>query len=108
MAARTAVRELIRDARRAAAAHLTSAGRIDEASIVLEGGGDDFGEVRAAYRAISDVTERIERLERALGCYADPTFWCADSPEAALAFHDQGEIARSALNGKELYALHRD
>ena len=96
------------EARRAAAAYLIRAGHSDDARVVSNGGGDDYVEVRVALQAVGAAAERIGCLERALACYADQSFWDADTPEASLAFHDEGEIARSALNGKELYALHRD
>lgn len=99
---------MLLEARRAAAAYLLNVGRSDDARVVNSGGGDDFVEVRVALQAMGATMERLRRLERALGCYADQTFWDGDVPEASLAFHDEGEIARSALNGKELYALHRD
>ncbi|MDF0491266.1 hypothetical protein PX554_24400 [Sphingomonas sp. H39-1-10] len=102
------MRTMLLEARRAAAAYLLSVGRSDDARVVNSGGGDDFVEVRVALQAIGATMERLGRLERALACYADQTFWDGDVPEASLAFHDEGEIARSALNGKELYALHRD
>ncbi len=96
------------EARRTAAAFLISAGRLDDAGVVSNGGGDDYVEVRVALHIVGATAERVGRLERALACYADQTFWDGDIPEASLAYHDGGEIARSALNGKELYALHRD
>ena len=103
-----AMRTSLLEARRAAAAYLVSVGRSDDARVVSNGGGDDFLEVRVALQAIGATVEQVGRLERALACYADQTFWDGDIPEASLAFHDGGDIARSALNGKELYALHRD
>jgi len=102
------MRSLMPEARRIAAGYLTTMGRPDDACVVREGNGDDYGEVRVALQALSETAARADRLERALACYADPTFWEAECAEAALAFHDQGEIARSAFAGKELYALHRD
>lgn len=95
-------------ARRIAAELLIAKGRGDDARIVASGGGDDFAEVQIA-RCVTEATHaEVARLERALRCYADPSFWDAECPEASLAFHDEGEIARSALTGKELYAQHRD
>jgi hypothetical protein len=102
------MRTSISEARLIAAAYLDSAGRRDGARAVSDGKGDDYTQARVARQAMSAAAERIGCLERALGCYADRTFWEAEFPEASLAFHDGGEIARSALNGKELYALHRD
>jgi Icc-related predicted phosphoesterase len=98
----------IESARHIAADLLTASGRIIDADIVLKGGGDDFGEVQVALQAVECAVNRTAILERALHCYADVTFWDAECPEASLAFHDQGEIARAALVGKELYEQHRD
>jgi len=102
------MRSLIPDARRIAASYLNSTGRPADARTVLSGSGDDYVEVRVALQTLSEIAARMSRAERALACYADETFWEADCAEASLAFHDHGEIARSALAGKELYALHRD
>lgn len=107
------MRTLLPDARRIAASYLTATGRPDDARMVIEGKGDDFVEVRVALQALGDAAAgdtaaRVGRLERALACYADASFWDADCAEASLAFHDRGDIARSALAGKELYAVHRD
>ncbi|MDF0486643.1 hypothetical protein PX554_00745 [Sphingomonas sp. H39-1-10] len=102
------MRRLIDDARRIAAAYLAGADRMGDARIVREGGGDDYVEVRVALEALAETTERVGRLERALACYADASFWETDCLDTSLAHHDQGEIARSALDGKELYGLHRD
>lgn len=102
------MRSLLPDARRVAATHLTAIGRTDDAGIVLAGRGDDFAEVRVAVRALGEMAVRVARVEGALACYAEADFWDAECPEASLAFHDRGEIARSALAGKELHALHRD
>ncbi len=98
----------IDQARRIASELLVAKGRVNDARIVADGGGDDFAEVQIA-RWITEATRgHVTRLERALRCYADPSFWDAECAEASLAFHDGGEIARSALVGKELYAQHRD
>lgn len=102
------MRTTVADARRIAAAYLADVGRTADARAVNDGAGDDYVEVRVALHAIATMTQRVGRAERALACYADPTFWDGDVPDASLAFHDSGEIARSALAGKELYALHRD
>lgn len=96
------------EARRVAAEHLGQAGRTADAAIVARGGGDDFTEVILARRAASSTSDRADRLERALRCYADESFWEELGENAALAAHDRGEIARAALAGRELYALHRD
>lgn len=95
-------------ARQIAASLLAADGRLADARIVTAGGGDDFTETRLAMQITRTAANHAARLERALRCYADATFWDADCPEASLAFHDQGEIARSALMGRELYAQHRD
>lgn len=102
------MRSLLPDARRIAALYLTSTNRPNDARTVLAGNGDDYAEVRIAFQALSETSVRLGRAERALASYADETFWEGDCAEASLAFYDQGEIARSALAGKELYALHRD
>ncbi|RYE96631.1 MAG: hypothetical protein EOO77_40605 [Oxalobacteraceae bacterium] len=91
-----------------AARYLSDNGSVEDAYVVGSGRGDDYVEVRVALRALQDVATRLGRIERALACYADPTFWEADCADASLAFHDAGEVARAALAGKELYALHRD
>ena len=101
------MRSMLPDARRTAASYLIAAGRADDANTVLAGNGDDYVEVRVALQALTETALRVGRAERALATYADQTFWEADCAEASLAFYDQGEIARSALAGKELYALHR-
>lgn len=98
----------IEQARRIASDLLAADGRAADAGIVAGGGGDDFVEVQMARRMIEATSAHAARLERALRCYADLSFWDAECMEASLAFHDQGEIARSALVGKELYAQHRD
>jgi hypothetical protein len=95
-------------ARRIASELLVAKGRVNDARIVASGGGDDFAEVQIARSITEAAFANVARLERALRCYADPTFWEAECPETSLAFHDAGEIARSALVGKELYAQHRD
>jgi hypothetical protein len=95
-------------ARHIAAQYLDSIGRIIDAKIVSDGGGDDFLEVVIALRSIKAMSIQTTRLRRALDCYADPTFWDDESSEVSLAFHDRGEIARAALIGKELYEQHRD
>lgn len=100
--------DALKSARQIAASLLAADGRLTDARIVAAGEGDDFNEVRLAMRITKTAANHAARLERALRCYADATFWDADCPEASLAFHDQGEIARSALIGRELYAQHRD
>lgn len=95
-------------ARQVAAAYLDGLGRSNDARIVTNGGGDDFPEVRIALAAGQAAQRRAALLERALRCYADPSFWDAEGADASLAHHDLGEIARSALLGKEHYAQHRD
>lgn len=98
----------IENARRIAAEFLTASGRRADAHVVIQSGGDDFAEVQLALLTLGQFGERTAILERALQCYADPTFWNGDQPEASLAFHDQGEIAQAALAGKESYGQHRD
>lgn len=95
-------------ARALAAELLTQRGQETDAGIVRQGGGDDFPEVRLAMALHKVFAPQLQRYERALQTYADDTFWEADIAEAALAYHDQGAVARAALDGKELFALHRD
>jgi hypothetical protein len=99
---------MIEEARRIAAGLLERGGRAGDARLVAAGAADDFGEVRVALAALQRGHARSALLERALRCYADPTFWDDEMPEASLAFHDRGAIARSALAGRELFAQHRD
>lgn len=95
-------------ARRAAADVLERSGRHLDSGIVRRGGGDDFAEVQAALKAVSAASAQVARLERALRCYADETFWEAVAHGDSLAAHDAGEIARAALSGKEMFQQHRD
>lgn len=99
--------DLLRQGREIAATYLQEHHRPFEAEVVLRGGGDDFQEVQIACRTLAGLTTRMDLLERALRCYADDAFWEGEVPEAALSYHDQGSVARSALEGKEFYA-HRD
>jgi hypothetical protein len=99
---------MIARAREAAAAYLTAAGKLSDADIVRGGGGDDFPEVQIALALQRAQDAERRRYERALQSYADPDFWDAEPAEAALAYHDQGLIARAALAGSELFQLHRD
>lgn len=94
--------------RQAAWAVLTQKGRFHDADIVARGKGDDFLEVRTALLAVERANRRIALLERALRCYADPDFWEGEPCEATLAYHDRGETARAALEGREGFARHRD
>lgn len=96
------------DARRAAAQLLERLGRTEDANIVRAGGGDDFLEVRVALHALSDMAAKVQRLERALRCYADETLWEAHPHSEPLAAHDRGAMARAALAGREAFELHRD
>lgn len=98
----------IERARMIAASFLDARGQQHDAQAIRTGGGDDFAEVQIALSAVRDMLDRTTRLEAALATYADPGFWDPLLPEAALAFHDNGEIARAALAGKELFAIHRD
>jgi hypothetical protein len=95
-------------ARIAAAEALTRAGRSADAAMVRSGRADDFPEVQAAQFALTDLSARTARLERALRCYADETFWEAHLNSEPLAVHDNGDIARAALLGKESFQQHRD
>ena len=92
------------DARRIAAAHFHEVGRDDIERAVLAGQGDDFPEVQVALLAIRDLGTKLERFKRALDAYADRDFWGDGDCYAALAFHDQGEIARAALAGNDILA----
>jgi hypothetical protein len=94
--------------RQAARAVLTEMGRFSEAEVVALGKGDDFLEVRTALLAVERTGRRVALLERALRCYADPDFWEGEPCEATLAYHDRGDIAREALQGREGFARHRD
>lgn len=96
------------EARSAAAAYLAARARDDDARLVKDGRGDDFPEVGAALAAIATMSTKLECYRRALVSYADPDFWDAEVPQASLAYYDAGEIARNALVGRELFALHRD
>ncbi|WP_019834376.1 hypothetical protein [Sphingomonas sp. PR090111-T3T-6A] len=98
----------IRKARKAAASYLAAQGKAVDAEIVRKGGGDDFPEVAIAVALLRQDGDELGRYERALRSYADPGFWDAEIAEAALAYHDQGLIARAALDGRELFAMHRD
>lgn len=95
-------------ARALAADFLIQRGQEEDARIVRRGGGDDFPEVRLAMALHRALAPQLQRYERALQTYADDAFWDADIAEATLAYHDQGAVARAALDGKELFALHRD
>ncbi len=95
-------------ARLLAADFLVGHGQEEDARIVRQGGGDDFPEVQLALALQKAHAAKLRRYERALQTYADNAFWDAEITEAALAYHDQGAVARAALDGKELFALHRD
>jgi hypothetical protein len=92
------------EARLIAAAHVRRAGRDDIGQMIVAGQGDDFPEVEIALATLRTVTGTIERFERALSAYADRDFWGDGDCHAALAFHDQGEIARAALAGTDILA----
>lgn len=98
----------IEAARQFAADLLVEQGKRSDAAIVRNGGGDDFAEVRLALLIRKAVEADVRRYARALDAYADADFWDAECPEASLAYHDRGAIARSALEGRELFQLHRD
>jgi hypothetical protein len=93
------------EARKIVAHHLEAAGRPYEAKIVARGGGDDFPEVIVAARALRSMSAELERLKRSLSAYADAGFWGNGDCHTALAFHDQGEIAREALMGRDPLAI---
>lgn len=99
---------LLAEARALAAGYHEAHGRDDQARMIRAGGGDDFPEVQVALLAARAARPRIDLYRRALDNYADNGFWAGEFPEAALAFHDAGEIARAALAGREMYELHRD
>jgi hypothetical protein len=96
------------EARSVAAHFLEAHGQDAQARIVRAGAGDDFPEVQVALLTLESLTRKLERYGRALGSYAAADFWEAECPEAALAFHDRGEVARAALAGRELFELHLD
>jgi hypothetical protein len=98
----------IRRAREAAADYLAAQGKAVDADIVRKGGGDDFPEVAIAIALLRQDEDERGRYQRALQSYADPGFWDAEIVEATLAYHDQGIIARAALDGLELFEVHRD
>ncbi|MGF7154320.1 hypothetical protein [Novosphingobium gossypii] len=89
-------------ARQVAAAHFQDAGRDDLARMILAGDLDDLPELAIASRALRDLAPMIERFERALAAYADEDFWGDGECYSALAFHDQGKIARAALSGEDI------
>lgn len=96
------------EARGVAADYLELRGLAAAARTVRAGGGDDFPEVEIAVLAQRALMARIDRYQRALGNYADDSFWDGEIEEATLAFHDRGEIARAALAGRDGFDLHRD
>ena len=98
----------LQKAREAAADYLAAQGKAADAEIVRKGGGDDFPEVAIAMALLRQDEDERRRYERALQSYADPGFWDAEIVEATLAYHDQGIIARAALEGFELFEIHRD
>lgn len=100
--------EALAQARMLAADFLRARGKGTDAEIIDAGGGDDFPEVMLARSVVISMADRVRQLERALRCYADPTFWDDDDPFASLAYHDRGEIAKDALRGREAFARHRD
>jgi len=93
---------LLGEARAIAAAFLEARGQAPLAAMVRAGGGDDFAEVGIALAALRGQRREIERLRTALAAYAEPDFWEASTPEAALAYYDHGGIARDALAGRDL------
>lgn len=95
-------------ARSIAATYLESGGHGAQACVVRTGGGDDFIEVKIALLALLAVRGEQQRYRQALANYADAEFWEAELPEATLAFHDRGEIARLAIAGRDLLDPHRD
>ncbi len=99
---------MLHQARELAARLLAARGQEVDAGIVRHGGGDDFPEVRLALALQKANRAQLQRYERALRTYADASFWDADIPEATLAYYDQGAVARAALDGRDLFELHRD
>lgn len=99
---------LLDQARDLAATVLLDQGKNVDAGIIRQGGGDDFPEVRLALALYRASRAQLQRYEHALRTYADASFWDAAIPEATLAYHDQGTVARAALDGKDLFQLHRD
>ncbi|MCP3733205.1 hypothetical protein M9978_22635 [Sphingomonas sp. MG17] len=99
---------VIGSARALAARALMAEGRNAEADIVLSGGGDDFPEVQVARLALDTIGDHHQRLELALAFYAEPDHWDSDVPDGSLASLDRGEVARSALRGKDQLGSHRD
>lgn len=85
-------------------AHFRERGRDDMARMITAGHGDDFPEMDVALRVAKNLSRTLERFERALAAYADEEFWGEGNCYAALAFHDQGIIARAALAGEDVLA----
>ncbi|PXA84830.1 hypothetical protein DMC47_39435 [Nostoc sp. 3335mG] len=98
----------VAEAREWAASVHDGAGHDDMARAIRSGGGDDFFEVKVALLARSAMLQQVTRYKIALGVYADDSFWDAEIPEASLAFHDGGEVARAALAGLDLQDLLRE
>lgn len=98
----------VTQARAAAAAFFQKRGDADRAAMVYSGAGDDFPEVQLALLAQSEMQIVLTTYRRALSVYADPEFWTGDIYEATMSFHDQGETARFALAGLDLFNTHRD
>lgn len=98
----------VAEAREWAAAIHHDAGRGDMVRMIRSGLGDDFPEVKVALLARTAMLREVARYRIALGVYADDGFWDADVPEASLAFHDGGEIAKAALAGLDLQDLLRE
>jgi hypothetical protein len=98
----------ITEAREWAASVHDDGGSKNVAAIIRSGRGDDFSEVKVALLARTAMLQQITRYRIALDVYADEGFWNAEIPEASLAFHDIGEVARAALAGLDLQDLLRE
>jgi hypothetical protein len=81
--------------------------RADLALMVGKGEADDFAEIQAAIGLLGAHADKIARYESALAQYADQAFWDQAMPGGALAFHDNGEMARNVIAGRPAF-YHRD
>ncbi len=68
----------------------------------------DFPEVQTASLVLAEANGDRQRLEQALRFYADASHWDSDMPDMSLTFLDRGELARTALKGKDQLGSHRD
>lgn len=90
---------ILDEARRLAAAFLTTQGQAHNAEIVNNGRGDDYPEVQAILMTLNEQSARMTRYEQALHCYASDDFW-EEISGGALATHDRGAMARNVLEGR--------